>query len=78
VDFAGVLEVKIDFVAAVFFAAAFLVAPFLRVGTAVFAAPCAFAASALFNAHRFFVAAMIARLPAAESFRFGFGDSGPV
>jgi hypothetical protein len=31
----------------------------------------AFAASARFNAHRFFVAAMIAFLPAAESFRFG-------
>jgi hypothetical protein len=30
-----------------------------------------FAASARFNAHRFFVAAMIAFLPAAESFRFG-------
>jgi hypothetical protein len=33
----------------------------------------AFAASARFNAHRFFVAAMIACLPAAESFRFGLG-----
>src|ERR1019366_1059010 len=33
----------------------------------------AFAASALFNAQRFFVAAMIALLPAAESLRLGLG-----
>jgi hypothetical protein len=36
----------------------------------------AFAASALFNARRFFVAAMIALRPAAESFRLGLGASG--
>ena len=35
----------------------------------------AFAASARFSAHRFFVAAMIAFLPAAESFRLGLGDA---
>ena len=36
----------------------------------------AFAATALFNAHRFLLAAMIAFLPAADSFRLGFGASG--
>lgn len=35
----------------------------------------AFAASVLFSAQRFFVAAMIARLPAAESFRLGLGSA---
>ena len=35
-----------------------------------------FADAARFSAQRFLVAAMIARLPAAESFRFGFGASG--
>lgn len=38
----------------------------------------AFAASALFSAHRFFVAAMIARLPAAESFRLGLAAASGV
>jgi CheY-like chemotaxis protein len=38
-------------------------------------APVCFEASARFAAQRFLVAAMIARLPAAESFRFGFGAS---
>ena len=36
------------------------------------------AASALFSAHRFFVAAMIAFLPAAESFRLGLGAASGV
>jgi hypothetical protein len=36
----------------------------------------AFSASARFSAHRFLVAAMIAFLPAAESFRLGFDGSG--
>src|ERR1017187_8434209 len=35
-----------------------------------------FADAARFSAQRFLVAAMIARLPAAESFRFGFVASG--
>jgi hypothetical protein len=35
--------------------------------------PSYFLAAALFAAHIFFVAAMIAALPAALSFRFGFG-----
>jgi hypothetical protein len=33
-------------------------------------------AAGLFSAHRFLVAAMIALLPAAESFRLGFEDFG--
>jgi len=44
-------------------------------GAAFFAALCAFAASARFSAQRFFVAAMIAALPALLSFRFGFAGS---
>ena len=57
------------------FTVAFLTAAFFR---AVFLAlaDCAFAASALFCAQRFFVAAMIAFLPAALSFRSGFEGSG--
>jgi hypothetical protein len=50
--------------------AALFVAGFL---VAVFAA---FAASALFSAHRFFVAAMIAFLPAAERLCLGLEGSG--
>jgi len=50
---------------AAFDGATFLIAAFLATGHY------AFAASALFNAHRFFVAAIIAFLPAAESFRLG-------
>jgi hypothetical protein len=65
---------------AVFFAAFFsgaftaglVTAAFLQT---VFLAGCAFAASARFSAHRFLVAAMIAALPAALSFRFGLAGS---
>jgi hypothetical protein len=46
---------------------------FFAAGAAFFAAGCAFEASAFFNSHRFFVAAMIAFLPAAESLRLGLG-----
>jgi hypothetical protein len=46
---------------------------FFVAGAAFFAAGCAFEASAFFNSHRFFVTAMIAFLPAAESFRLGLG-----
>ena len=52
-------------VVAVFFATAFLAAVFFG------AACCVFAASALFSAQRFFVAATIAFLPASDSFRLG-------
>src|ERR1039458_10619505 len=57
------------------FLAAFLGAAFFR---AVFLAlaGCAFAASALFCAHRRRTASWIAFLPAALSFRFGFGATG--
>src|SRR5258708_3511092 len=57
-------------VAGAVFTAAFLVAVFLV------AACSSFAASARFNAHRFWVAATIAALPALLSFRFGFDSSG--
>src|ERR1019366_1967174 len=57
------------------FLAAFLVAAFFR---AVFLAlaGCAFTASALFCAHRRCTASWIAFLPAALSFRLGFGATG--
>lgn len=44
---------------------------FFAAGAAFFAVVCAFEASAFFNSHRFFVAAIIAFLPAAESLRLG-------
>jgi hypothetical protein len=53
------------------FAADFFPAAFFRAGAGFFVA--ADFAAARFAAHIFFVAAMIAALPAALSFRFGFG-----
>jgi hypothetical protein len=57
------------------FAAALLTGDFFCVAFFVVAV-FAFAASALFRAERRFVAATIAALPLAESFRFGFAGSG--
>jgi hypothetical protein len=48
---------------------------FFAAGAAFFAVVCAFEASAFFNSHRFFVAAIIAFLPAAESLRLGLGTA---
>src|ERR1019366_5487364 len=63
------------FLATTFFTAAFLATTFF---TAAFLATTGFdlAASALFNAHRFFVAATIAALLALLNLRFGFGVAG--
>jgi hypothetical protein len=58
------------FTGALFFAA-FLTAAFFAGFFAAAFSCCALAA--LTASHRFFVAAMIAFLPAAESFRFGLG-----
>lgn len=74
-DFAGALDVTIDFGAAVFFAAAFLTTAFLRAGAAFFAG--AFAA-AFCKRQRFFVAAMILFIPSSLIRRFGFVGSGVV
>ena len=48
---------------------------FFAAGAAFFAVVCAFEASAFFNSHRLFVAAIIAFLPAAESLRLGLGTA---
>ena len=71
--FFGVAFLTAVFLGGLFFAApasaAFLTTAFLRAGAA-------FAASALFCAHRLLAASWMAFLPAAESFRLAFGASG--
>lgn len=53
---------------------ALLTAAFVRACVDFFAAgACAFAAAARFNAQRRLLASLIARRPAADNFRFGFG-----
>jgi hypothetical protein len=58
------------------FTAVFLLAAFFRAGACFLAAADFALAAAFCKRHRFFVAAMIASLPVALSFRLGFEGSG--